>query len=113
MFGVQLGSGFDGSNRLAVIMLSSDPGRLCCCLPALQARGLADTPADIFVFSSASVDMQSELEQSCNATLSDTYFFTLNEAEHWATPSSAGPESTWTPDSGWFSEEYRKMGHWR
>ena len=95
--------------RLAVLLLSNDERQLCCAIKNFTGHLLPWNPVDIYVFS---VDnhMERKFVHTCGKKFSVGLVF-LKLHEHWETPEAAEDPSLWTAPH--FSEDYRRMGHWR
>lgn len=95
--------------RLAVLLLSNDERQLCCAVKNFTGHLSPWTPVDFYVFS-VNNHLERKFAQTCDRTLGAGLVF-LKLQEHWETPEAAEDPSLWTAPH--FSEDYRRMGHWR
>ena len=96
--------------RLAVLLLVNRPAQLCCFLTNIAANLAPSTPIDLYIFSKGNALQQAYTQVGCPVNVHSMYIRFMAIDEHWETPEEANDQLLW---SSGFSEEYRRMGHWR
>ena len=100
------------SERMAVPVLAVgrfNLAELCCVLTNFQAKLLAHTPSDLYLFSQ-NAHLVEDL-QAHNCSLDYSGMLAPGLGDSWHSPVHARDPKMWK--AAFFPEAYRRMGHWR
>ena len=92
------------------MLLVANATQACCALQNFASNLAVSTPIDMYLFSKENVVEQQYQSLNCSLTSHSMRITFMSLDESWHTPQEARDASLWTSP---FSEDYRRMGHWR